>query len=802
MPFAAGTTLERLERLAQFHFAALTAIGGVLLSSGEVGNHLPITAVVAAIVAYLFVDRWKVFSLPTVVAYVGMGGVAAFCMANFLWLRPNSQLMSVAQLLVYVEIVLLFQKKSVRVFEQIGVFCLLELIVAAVFNSALLFGVMLVPFALIGLRALVLLQAMSLFQLGAVRDNGIVKTNAMESMQAVARRSLRLPRYGVAVLTPSVLLVACVFFYGLPRAGGSADATPIGGRVTTGFTDVLTLDQVGKLKDNQDLVMRLTLNHARTGKTYRARQPIYMRGQVLEEYDVEHGTGLWKAAPTRVRTLGAFLPDPFVTESDDFESLFDEVLANAEMQPLTSNSLFAIAPYYTSHRDEKVEHVPGKWLLRRRDDGGFASRSRFSFRYGTNAFRNGIQSPFIRYIAQGEGGYRGGYSGIAKTFGSSDPPTYELELREHMMSFDINRLPSVAIEAAIVAEGIGERPDARYQLCRLIERHLSSSGRFTYTKELTEKRDRSVDPLEEFVAKYRRGHCQYFASAMVMMLRSQGIPARIVVGYRSEEFNELGGHYIVRQSHAHAWVEALLDEKELPAGVVISGQPEFGPLLVRFDPTPAESTVTAMAPSRVSHFYDFAQSFWNSYVLDMNSERQAETLFGQTDAVGVGSAYSRMLTQLQIYASSFSAREFGPGALADPSRFSWRAAFLSVTIALILFGLYQMGVPQRLGRKWVTIKQTESVLNKSSVPFFQQLSETLAAKNIIRSQGQTPEEFAAQASAKIAFPLQGSARNPMQNIIHYFYRVRFSGNNILSESEREIVNEDLAKVEQAIVNIR
>jgi transglutaminase-like putative cysteine protease len=67
-----------------------------------------------------------------------------------------------------------------------------------------------------------------------------------------------------------------------------------------------------------------------------------------------------------------------------------------------------------------------------------------------------------------------------------------------------------------------------------------------------------ANPIEDFLFRYRSGQCEYFASAMVLMLRSQGIPARLVTGFLGGEFNPFEGYYVVRDSNAHAWVEAYL----------------------------------------------------------------------------------------------------------------------------------------------------------------------------------------------------------------------------------------------------
>jgi len=71
----------------------------------------------------------------------------------------------------------------------------------------------------------------------------------------------------------------------------------------------------------------------------------------------------------------------------------------------------------------------------------------------------------------------------------------------------------------------------------------------------------SKDPVGEFVFDKRRGYCEYFASAAALLLRMEGVPARYVVGYSVRPSNLEGGHYVVREADAHAWVEAWIEGK-------------------------------------------------------------------------------------------------------------------------------------------------------------------------------------------------------------------------------------------------
>lgn len=69
-----------------------------------------------------------------------------------------------------------------------------------------------------------------------------------------------------------------------------------------------------------------------------------------------------------------------------------------------------------------------------------------------------------------------------------------------------------------------------------------------------------VDVVDYFLFSLKSGYCDYYASAMAIMARSVGIPARIVVGYRRGDYNPENGEYIVRKKHAHTWVELYFPE--------------------------------------------------------------------------------------------------------------------------------------------------------------------------------------------------------------------------------------------------
>ncbi|MBN2060052.1 MAG: DUF3488 domain-containing transglutaminase family protein [Deltaproteobacteria bacterium] len=117
------------------------------------------------------------------------------------------------------------------------------------------------------------------------------------------------------------------------------------------------------------------------------------------------------------------------------------------------------------------------------------------------------------------------------------------------------------------------------------------------------------DPVIHFLTRSRKGHCEYFASAMTLLLRSMGIPARIVGGYLSGEWNGLGQYYLVRQTDAHTWVEVWIRDHGW----------------VPFDPTPPGIFTTAESFSKkVYRFIDFLRLKWYYWVIDYNIGRQLD----------------------------------------------------------------------------------------------------------------------------------------------------------------------------------
>ena len=115
------------------------------------------------------------------------------------------------------------------------------------------------------------------------------------------------------------------------------------------------------------------------------------------------------------------------------------------------------------------------------------------------------------------------------------------------------------------------------------------------------------------------------------MLRSQGIPARVVLGYRCEEWNNLGKFYQVRQSDAHAWVEAYLAAREHPAGAALGRRRSpLGRRGVAAAGRHAGGLRTGRAfgsRSKSGQGRNWIDSLWSDYVMEMDRQRQNEAVY-------------------------------------------------------------------------------------------------------------------------------------------------------------------------------
>lgn len=371
----------------------------------------------------------------------------------------------------------------------------------------------------------------------------------------------RIPLRGfLALVTVSVLALSVPLFLLLPRVrapfivgrGGG-----VGGTLeSAGFSDQVTLDSIGRIRGSREVAMRL-LEEGRT-----ADPDEEMRFKAAT-YDLFQG-GTWRRSPVRdmlTRSKGVrfrLSPERPVR------------WARIWLQPLRSQSMpLPVETAVIEPRNAALNI----------DEGGAVS---FFF------------SPLE--VAE----YRVGLARRALLTGMvpAGPRDSVRDLR--------GVTPRIAqLAASVMGQGTPAERALR------LENHLVES--YTYTLDFV---GRSADnPIEDFLFRYKSGQCEYFASSMVLMLRSQGIPARLVTGFLGGEYNPFEGYYIVRENNAHAWVEAYLEGE----GWRI------------FDPTPPAGRPIGSGEGAfllMQQAWDYVLFRWDRYVLTFGFSDQLRIFSG------------------------------------------------------------------------------------------------------------------------------------------------------------------------------
>jgi transglutaminase-like putative cysteine protease len=259
---------------------------------------------------------------------------------------------------------------------------------------------------------------------------------------------------------------------------------------------------------------------------------------------------------------------------------------------------------------------------------------------------------------------------------------------------------------------------APLQQARIIERKLRTE--YGYTTDI--QINNPERHLTEFLTQRRQGHCEYFATAMTLMLRKLNIPARLVTGYYTDEWNSSGGYFLLRRQHAHSWVEAWMD----PHG------------WVAFEPSPASGVGANRIPSalfrRVQQWLDTMRYLWYRHVIDFDIRDQF-ILARRMQQFRLTGGIHQFLTQIRIGGANLALRRMG----LSPARILGLAILVLLAALLLWFlarELFRGRKPRRNGDRPTSRASLEQV------QFYLELLRTLAALRYPRPHGQTPLEYA------------------------------------------------------------
>lgn len=728
-------TFEMAHKLVTFGLVILGLLP--LALSGEIPLPVVIATYGAVFAAWFYeapIERveahsraWTVGTIAALVALAVMG-----------WVTDNWLLYAIFFSLVMV-VTRLFQSRGSRDTYQLYGLTFVAVIAGAVVNPTLGFLGTFVGYVVLLVWGLILLHIQ--------RDIEGLRAEQERLGEQVAdlawkARDLVTTRFlvGSSALALVVFAISLLVFFFFPRLGmGFFFSQGRQSQSVSGFSDRIELGHFGTIKDNMRVVMRVEFPQDRE----RADRTLRMRGISFDHYDGR----VWSKSSTRSielprEQLGVW--QVLHTSTKQWELEASTVLQDIYLEPLEMDErmIFGIprleklsienpeldrlrrhpVRFYQGTNGDLSTRVPADVAVRYSVESSAPRRDARLLNAATGELPNRITSTFLQLPA-------------------------EMDPRVENLARAMTSEASTAFERAVA-----------------IERTLRSD----YTYSTQGGHDRAA-PLEDFLFGRREGHCEYFASAMVILLRSVGIPARPANGFYGGAYNEYGRFYAVRQADAHAWVEVYF--------------PGYGWLT--FDPTPP-SAVLVPAQGGVlgslEEWYDSLKLQWYKWVVEYDLEKQLAFFRSIGDAMG---DLKKIFPQPK--GNPRSRQAWRDGAKEWASRTSTWVVLLSPFLLAFLWHVGFFHLVLRLLKR--LRPRRREVPDGAMSALYDRMMRNLERQGVGRGISETPRELAARLVAA-----EYEAADSVLRVTRGFEQARYA--------EREPSHEVLLDLEDHVERVR
>lgn len=645
---------------------------------------------------------------------------------------------------VWLTLIKLYERRTARDHAHLMGLSLLLMLVGCLRSESLLFGLVLLLYAALGLYVLLL------YQLYAAHEN------------VTAARRLSFPRAGrpVPPLRPTIgrrvtlhfralaagigltgLALSLALFVIFPRTigRGMVDrslAAPAG-LSTAGYADEIDLVRGRRITDSRRAVFDVRLR-GETGQPLRLDRPLLLRGAALDTYLA----GVWTTSGVkdkRIETngletarLGTRVLDPAPALRQEYRfregttTIFSLYVPTAiettgphafAYDPTTQTLLTAIEAGAVWKCTVLSRTAPTDETVAALSDGVHPTTSpRSVFADPTDASAQRVRNLAERLLAD---------AGLALP----PPPVGEGRWRFNERS------------------------------ARVLSQYLRSNT-FTYTLDVSDVIRGEADPVVQFLFESRRGHCEFFASALAAMCHSVGVDARVVTGYIACDYDEIARRYLVVAGNAHAWVE------------VRTGAFRYTPI----DPTPPGALLPvrgthATLADRLGWFYQRLEGAWRSRIIEFNNRSQAQLL--EKLDVGISSRVTGMLEATWEWMARVN-RAFSYGQAG----YIWLGI---VGFAVVLAVLALLKVVRRVGSLRRTLRlqrlrDAESRRLLRQLGFYLDMLIVLRKAELGKPAWQPPLAFA--AALRSAQPAAGLL---VRQIAKAYYMARYGGRRLSRE---------------------
>ncbi len=698
----------------------------------------PAAVAVAGVAAFLTVDRDRAVAVSDVSLNVLAIGTIPLAALEYLVMGPTLLLQALGHWLVYLQLILMFRPKSILEDWELFVLGLVQVMVGTVVSQSDLVGFALFTWAVLTLWVLGLFS----LERDAFRALGL-KRMATGSGGATTPELypglLNVPFLLSALrVTLTTMALGGVIFLAMPRQqtlaidrGGEAGAQHL-----TGFDDEVQLGQLGEILENDSVVMSIETVDDDGNRVELEGEPLW-RGVTMAKYE----RGRWFRQGRRPSAFPVYFPDLIDPATQQPRKSVKQFI---KLEPNDSNALFGLRP-----------------MLEARS----SRRSRPDL--------NGIDGTISRTDAR-----PGPYDYEVKSCLVSDLPQPGERRPDGFTKEDLllavpksmrDRLKAIAeavIESKLPPARRGDVPAK----ARALESYLRDSGQFSYTLKL-EVNDAAIDPVLDFLVNRKSGHCEYFASALALLLRSVDVPTRVVNGFKGGDWNDLARVLYVRQKHAHSWVEAYLGD---------GPRPERRPLWMTLDPTPGNARDESVAlvggfRGKFRQITDLVRYLWVFYVVGYNSDRQDRLLYQPIRNLieKAKDGFSIMAENAQkLYSQVRALLHF-----ETTRSFISPRGFAVSFVVLFLLAMIVKGLAWLVHRflRWVRGSDEELATQTVGVAQYRRLTTLLASCGLERPPAETQDEFARRAT--VFLTARGSDTEPVADVprlvVDAFYRVRF-----------------------------
>lgn len=553
---------------------SLAALGLLaLITSGELNHWLAIAILVGLALAVLIPESFQDRPLARrvgVVLPLALFGVQA------LRLFTGASLLETAvEFAAGLQVIRLATRRGAAHDQQVIVLALLHLIAATVLGSGLAYGLCFLGFLVIAPGALVLSHLRREVE-GNYRQGARDRTGLPVDVPRILRSRRVIGRSFLiftCLLSVPIFLFTLALFVAFPRVGLSLLllSHPKAERMV-GFTEHVDLGGVGRLRSDPTIVMRVEVPNL--PKEPPSRVALYLRGAAFDTYrgkSWSRSTGGILRAEQRGRQVQVLrFPD----------SLHDRSM-HIDLEPIEPAVVFlppeAVALTVSVQGASFINNIPQV---------------------------TGGPEGSLTYKTQDERGLRYDVSLAA----ADEPTSVSLTASERPRYLTLpGDLPPRVAELA--RTWVGTTTDPRLE-ARLIEARLRKDYRY----DVDSSSGAAKNPLYDFLFVSKRGHCEFYSTAMAVMLRTLGVPTRNVTGFIGGTYNRFARSYAVRQGDAHSWVEVYLDDTGW----------------TRFDPTPPasaapQSDITGLL-AFVRDFVEATTQRWNRHVIGYDLKQQVGLL--------------------------------------------------------------------------------------------------------------------------------------------------------------------------------